>query len=346
MNQKSSLQTIASRIGVSVTTVSRVLSGKAEKYRISSKTIARIEEEAARSNYTPNLLAQGLRTQRTRTIGVIIPGIENPFFATLASIIVNMLQERGYHTLLADSTESEKEEAQALQMFRARQVDGIIAVPVTPQPDLHERIASQIPLVLIDRYFESTTLPYICTDNFVGARMATEHLLSHDRRRILAIQGVHDAMPNRERVRGVLSAIEGRGDVSCDIVGDAFSVENGYVQTLRAFRPGRDSGPAVSPLAYDSIFAFSSTILLGTINALRELGIRIPADLSLISYDNNGFLDFLNPPVTHIAQPLRESGQMAIDALLELISSRHAGLPDPAPIQRLIAPELVVRSSC
>lgn len=346
MNQKNSLQSIAGRVGVSVTTVSRVLSGQAEKYRISQKTVALVREEAARSHYTPNLLAQGLRTQQTRTIGVTVPGIENPFFSTLASIVINLLQNKGYHTLLADSLESPREEEQILRMFEARQVDGIVAVPVARQPDLHEQIARQIPLVLIDRYFDHTVLPYVCNDNVIGARMAVEYLLDRGRRRILAVQGVHDALPNRERVRGLRSVLEGRPDASFDIVGEAFSVEDGYASTLHAFRPGRDSGTADSPLAYDAVFAFSSTLLLGTINALRELGIRVPGDISLISYDNNGFLDFMDPPVTHIAQPMRESCQLAVDTLLGLIASRHSGAPDPAPLQRLIPPKLVIRSSC
>ena len=220
MADKINLLSIAEKTGYSVSTVSRVLSGKAEKYRISPRAAALIKEEAQRSNYSPNLVAQSLRTRKSQTIGLVVPGIDNPFFATLSSIIINLLADRGYHTLLADSREDEAEEGAVLDMFRRRNVDGIISVPVASSPALHEEISRSIPLVLIDRYFKSTVLPYVCTDNFAGASMATRFLLERGYRRILAVQGVPASMPNQERVRGFKAALKGYA-VKSRIVGDA-----------------------------------------------------------------------------------------------------------------------------
>jgi LacI family transcriptional regulator len=337
MGDKVNLLSLAEKTGYSVSTVSRVLSGKAEKYRISRSAVDLIKEEARRSNYSPNLVAQSLRTRKSQTIGLVVPGIDNPFFATLASIVINLLAGRGYHTLLADSRENADEEAAALDMFRRRSVDGIIAVPVASSPQLHEEISRTVPLVLIDRYFKSTVLPYVCTDNYAGAVMATKYLLDKGYRRILAVQGVPASMPNQERVRGFRAALEGHAAES-RIVGDAFSVDNGYRRILEEF-----SGPGVS---YDAVFAFSTTILLGVIDALRELGYGIARDVGVISFDNNGFLDFLDPAVTRVEQPLREAGELAVRTLFSLIESRAAGLPEPPPVQKLIPPTLIVRSSC
>ena len=337
MAGKSNIFTIASETGYSVSTVSRVLTGQAEKYRISKKAIDLISETARKVNYQPDLVAQTLRTKQSRTIGLLVPGIDNPFFATLSGIIIKLLADRGYHTLLADSRETEGEEQQALRMFIARKVDGIVSIPVSTSAAQLEQINRDIPVVLIDRHFRKTTLPYVCTDNYLGAKTATEYLLDKGYKRILAIQGVPTSMPNQERLRGFEDALKKR-PVQYAEVGNAFSVENGHYQTMALFA-GEDR-------PYDAIFAFSATILLGAIDALRSLGLKVGQDVGIISFDNNGFLDFLDPAVTRVEQPLREASELAVETLFSIMEARREGRPDPDLLQRLIPPTLVVRSSC
>ena len=177
MINKTTLAAISERTGYSVSTISRVLSGNAEKYRISQSAVERVTREARRCGYRPNLVAQSLRTRQSQTVGLVVPGIDNPFFATLSSIVIAQLDARGYHTLLADSRESEQEERAALEMFQDRGVDGIIAVPVASSPEFHEEVGQNVPLVLIDRYFPKTSLSYVCTDNYAGAYMAAKYLV-------------------------------------------------------------------------------------------------------------------------------------------------------------------------
>ena len=337
MAERSNIFTIASRTGYSATTVSRVLTGQAEKYRISSKAVELVTKAARELNYQPDLVAQTLRTKKSKTIGLLVPGIDNPFFATLSGIIINLLSSRGYHTLLADSQETEAEEEQALRMFVSRKVDGIICVPVATSPARLEQISQQIPVVLIDRPFRQTALPYVCTDNYAGAKMAADYLLERGYRRILAIQGVPSSMPNKDRLRGFEDALKGK-EVDYAAVGDAFSVENGHDQVIKTFGGGEKP--------YDAIFAFSATILLGAIDALRALGLRVGKDVGIISFDNNGFLDFLDPAVTRVEQPLRQASEMAVDTLFEIIGARREGRPEPALLQQQIPPTLVVRASC
>ena len=140
----------------------------------------------------------------------------------------------------------------------------------------------------------------------------------------------------RDSVKGFKDAINAHSDkrVEYAIVGDAFSVENGYEQVRRVFSEG---------VKYDAVFAYSSTILLGAIRAFRELGIKIPEQVGIISFDNNGFLDFLDPAITRIEQPLSEIGRLASQVLIDIIENKHQDLP---PVQRLIAPTLIVRDSC
>lgn len=335
MSEKNNIFSISERTGYSASTVSRVLSGKAQKYRISQAAVDIITQEAERCHYRPNLLAQSLRTQKTHIIGLLVPGIENPFFANLASILISLLDARGYRTLLADSRESADEELQELEMLLRGGVDGIICVPVAETPDMHEKVARQIPMVLIDRHFRNTSLPYVCTDNYAGARMVSELLLRKGYKRILAVQGVPASMPNQERVRGLIDVLEGSG-VSFDIRGDAFSIENGYRETLGSFRERE----------YDAVFAFSATILLGVVKALWECKRFIGKDVGVVSYDNNGFLEFMEPAITCVEQPLRESAELVVDTLFSIIDARRLGNPDPEPLQQLVSPKLILRDSC
>ena len=211
--KKDTLLTISERTGYSISTVSRVLSGKGKNYRISQQTIDYITEVARSCNYTPNLIAQSLRTRKTNTIGLTIPNIDNPFFATLSGVIINKFKSKGYNVILSDTMENVDNEIEALNSFTSRNVDGIIAVPVSSNPQYMEDISRTIPVILIDRYFENTTLPYVCTDNYFGAYTAAEHLVARGYRHLLAIQGLQESTPNKERLRGFRQAVENNRDI-------------------------------------------------------------------------------------------------------------------------------------
>lgn len=335
--KKDTLLTISERTGFSVSTVSRVLSGKGKKYRISQNTIDYVTEVAKSCNYTPDLIAQSLRTRKTNTIGLTIPSIENPFFSNLSGVIINQLKSRGYNIILSDTMENVDNEVEALNSFVSRNVDGIIAVPVSSSPLYIEQISKMIPVVLIDRYFENTTLPYVCTDNYYGAYIATEFLISKGYRRLLAIQGVPASMPSKERLRGFRQAVEDHRSegVQETVSGDSFSVESGYSETLSAL---------TSSDRPDAIFAFSNTILLGAIKAIRELGLVIPDDVALISFDNNRFLDFFDPVITRVEQPISVIGNLVTDNIIRMIESEDRDAVSSSQV--LVRPTLIMGHSC
>ena len=332
---KNTLNTISELTGVSVSTVSRVLSGKAEQYRISARTAQRVRAVAEECGYIPDLVAKGLRTRRTGIVGLTVPNIDNPFFSNLSCIVIGELKRLGYHVILADSMESEEGEADALNMFVSRKVDGIIAVPVGADPTALERLSMRIPIVLIDRYFPDSDIPYVGTDNYAGARMAGEYLISRGYRDILAVQGNLAAVSNRERVRGLKDTVSAAAGVRCRYDGDAFSMENGR-RVMEHYLAEAGERP-------DAVFAFSSTILLGAIMAIRAAGLRIPEDIGVVSFDNNGFLDYLDPAVSRIEQPLQEIGTAASRILTDLIDGREGS---SVSRQILLPPSLVIRSSC
>lgn len=335
MGSENNLKSIAKRTGVSISTVSRVLNGKHEQYRISAKTVKRVMDEAKRINYKPSFLAQSLRTQKTYTIGLLIPSIDNPYFAHIASEIILEAKRYDYTVILLDTLEDQANEQECLQTLLTRSIDGIILVPCGERPDALEKIDRQTPIVLIDRYFEHTSLSYVCTDNYRGALEGVRNLIENGHRQILCIRGIPHSMPSKERVKGYLDALrEADLEPFARIAGNDYSITNGYLETKLAIE---------SPTRPTAIFALSNTIMLGAIRAIGESALRIPEDISVLSFDNNLFLDFLRPPMTRISQPTRAISQLSVKILMERIAA-HSSQPQQIQLPaQLISGESIQR---
>lgn len=318
LEMKENLSTIARRIGVSVTTVSRVLSGNAAKYRISSDTARRVREEAERSNYAPSIVAQSLRKQQTRTVGLLTPSLANPYFAEMASVIISEVHKRGYTTIVIDTMEDEGNFADGLTQLLARQVDGIIAVPCGQDEKLVSDInKSFVPVMLVDRYYEDSPLPFVSTNNYKGGFDATNLLISSGHSQIACIQGVRTSVPNNERVRGYRDAMKEAGLEEFELVaGNEFSIQNGYLET-KLLLSGQNRPSAV--------FALSNNITLGVLKACREAGLKIPQDLSLMSFDNYAYMDYMEPPITRVGQPVEDMATLATKILFDRIDGLSPG---------------------
>ena len=311
---KETLSTLAEKTGYSITTISRVLSGKGEKHRISAETREKILKAAQDNNYFPNIIAQSLRTNRTNTIGLLVPSVGNPFFADIASSVIEEARRRSYTTIVTDSAEDPEMEKSGLSSLLSRQVEGIIAIPSGDDPALYEEINNRVlPVILVDRYFSGSTLPYITTNNYTGSVEGTAELVINGHSRIACIQGAIASMPNKKRVAGYLAALEKAGIADgAVIVGNEFSVQNGYLETKLLLN--RSDRPT-------AIFALSNTIMLGAVRAIKEAGLKIPDDISIIAFDNNMYMDYFTPAITRIAQPTEEMGKLATKLLFECISS-------------------------
>ena len=332
--KKETLVSIAERSGCSISTVSRVLSGNAAKYRISQRTVARVTEEVKRCNYTPSLLAKGLRTNRTDTIGLLIPNIENSFFAGVAGVVIRESRNYNYKVVVVDTQEDERNEQDGLSALLARRVDGIVAAPCGSNAELFASVQEGgMPLVLIDRYLpDAGMLSYVTTDNYRGAVMATEYLLENGHRRIACIQGTPHSMPVRDRVRGFGDTLRahGLGD-RIVVTGEDFSVQNGYLETKLAL--AREERPT-------AIFALSNLILLGVVKAVHESGLRIPDDISVVSFDDSMLFNYLDPAITCIGQPTDEIGTLAVKLLIRAVRE-----PGAAPSHLHLPPSLIIRRS-
>lgn len=339
----SKLSDIARKTGLSVTTVSRVINGKADYYRISRESQALVQKVAKELGYTPNIFAQGLRKNYTKTIGLLMPSFENPFFASIAAAVIREAAKSGYIVMVLDTQENLDEEKRALETLKSRRVDGIVMVPCGHDARYLEDLDKEIPLVLVDRYFENSNLTYVCTDNFKGAYDATKKLIDAGHKHILCIRGVPRAITSVRRVEGYLAALREAGlEENAMIYGNDFSIENGYLQTQLAISTGKE---------FTAIFALSGTNLLGSLQALRDNNLRVPEDVSLISFDDNVYLNYLNPPVSCVSQPLDLISIASVEQLLIRIGfiKDHEEKQSEIDIHRRnmieIPPKIILRDS-
>jgi LacI family transcriptional regulator len=330
--QKVKIYDIAIETGSSISTVSRVLSGKAEQYRISKKSEQTILEVAKRLNYVPNQFASNLRTGKSNTIALVIPSLNNPFFAAVASTINTEVRKFGYITIISDSDENQEVEKVELQQLMSRNIEGLIIIPCGNQSEYIKQIYDQgIPLICIDRYFEEMELPFVSTDNYVGAFTATKYLIDNGHSIIACIQGVQQSTPNKLRVKGFLDAVRKVGIETYSITGDEFSMQNGYLETKLLLR--QKNRPT-------AIFAFNNSIAMGCLKALKEENVNIPNNISLITFDDHPYLDFLATPLTCISQPVSDICKSATKYLFARLNNK-----DLKATQLLLKPTLIIKDS-
>jgi LacI family transcriptional regulator len=336
MNKKvNNIKELAQQLQLSPTTVSRVLNGKSEIYRISASTSEKVIAAARKFNYYPNRIARGLKLEKTETIGLIIPDIANPYFGSIAKTIEVEAHRQGYSIILCDSLDDVDTETEMLYLLAGRKVDGIIIAPTGKNNEHVVELQQQgMPVVVIDRYLPGTTLPYVTTDNFSGALMAVKHLIEKGHRKIACIQGIQGISTNSDRVKGYKDVLQknGIGLIEGWISGNDFGEENGYLQTKNLM------AMADRPTA---IFALSNLISLGILRALKELGLTVPDDVSVVSFDEQPYSAFLACPMTTLEQPREEIGRLAFELLLKGIGDGNLTNSEGISIQ----PRLIVRES-
>lgn len=323
---------IAQRTGLSITTVSRVLNGKANKYRIGKESQEKVKKVAKELNYTPNQIAANLRTGRSNTIALIIPSLNNPFFANIASNINNEARDKGYITIVGDSDEDVATEKLILQQLASRSIEGIIIVPCGNKWEHIKELHDQgLPIICIDRYFDNLDIPFVSTDNHHGAYLATRYLIEQGHTKIACIQGVKESTPNKLRIKGYLDALS-ESDIEYSLVtGDEFSFHCGYIETK--FLLQQKNKPT-------AIFSLSNTIAMGAMKALKEEKIKIPDDISLITFDDHPYLEYLVTPLSCVAQPITDISKIAIKFLFSEINMNKTPLH-----QILLKPNLNIRES-
>jgi len=337
MERKPTIKDIARLARVSHTTVSRALN---DRPRVSRKTRERIRAIAKKLNYQPNVAARSLKIRRTRTLGLVITTIINPFYPELAQGIENTAREMGYNIILCSTNYDISLERQHIDVLRGKGADGIIFTSThMHDPNVEGLINEKFPIILVNRriYDESVAnrVDYVVVDNVRGGFIAIEHLVRMGHRRIGIISGLPQSSASVERLQGVKKALAENGlEFEPDLVFEGDFLKASGMSAARKF-----SSMTRRPTA---VFAVNDYMALGAMEGFIEEGFRIPHDIALIGFNDIEISRMRNIELTTIGQKTYEMGSIAVRALVEKIEGEAQGLVK----QIILEPELLVRKSC
>lgn len=306
-----SIKDIAQQAGVSPTTVSFVLNGKAKEKRISEQVSKRILKIASKLKYKPNQLARGLRTGKTKTIGLIIEDIANNFFANVAKVVEDEADKYGYKVLFGSTEDNEEKATGLLEVLRYRQVDGYI---ITPTPGLDKEIASlQKPVVLMDRYFPNVKdSNYVVVDNFQGAFTAVAHLVEQGYKHIAIITTTSEQVQMQQRLDGFANALKKHGLPSGKQVIKRLPFDLDRPGFTKEISKYLQDNPEL-----DAVFFATNYLGIYGIESIRSLGLHIGTDIGMVSFDDHDIFRLHSPAITCVAQPIEEIGKQLIQILME-----------------------------
>jgi LacI family transcriptional regulator len=329
------LEQVARAAGVSSSTASRALAGKARQYRISEKTEKAILLAADGLDFRASHVARSLRTQRSGLIGLLVPDASNPFFAAIARRATIFAERHGLSTLLADSHDSVDHEQELLNHLLSRQVEGLIVCPIGDSSNCLrplERKGANV--VVVDRWFADLQLTTVTSENERGAFAATGAMIGKGHRVIGCLQGRPNTSSNDERLQGYRKALKAnRISVNSALTrGDDFSEASGFRSTCELL----DAHPNLTAL-----FAFSNQNALGALRALSERKLKVPQDVSLATFDDAPFAEFLASPLSVVRQDIEAIGCRAAELLLEQIRTGNK----PRELIHRIPIEFVLRDS-
>ncbi|WP_326690207.1 MULTISPECIES: LacI family DNA-binding transcriptional regulator [unclassified Streptomyces] len=304
------IKDVAVHAGVSVATVSRVLNGHSG---VRDETRSRVLDAVAELRYRPNTLARSLRTDQTRTLGLVISDVLNPFFTELARAVEDAARSRGYSVIIGNADEQLTLQDHHVRTLLDRRIDGLLVSPADGDSlALREAAVSGIPMVFVDRWIEGLEVPLVRADGRSAVRSLVAHLYALGHRRLAIITGPVASTTSNERVRAFRSALREYG-----LPLPAAYIGQGDFQTESGRRVTNDFFALPEPP--DAVFATDNLMALGVMEQLRRLGLRVPDDVSLAAFDDIPWFLHTDPPITAIAQPTQELGHRAVAALTDLV---------------------------
>ncbi len=296
--KRPTLKELAKAAGVSVASASYALNGNGS---VGAATREHILKVAGEIGYRQNATARAMKMGRTSMIGLVLPDLTNPFFPSFAQAVVQTARDAGYGVFLIDTEGSEAVESVSLRTLADRGVDGVIWFPVR-DVDTSQGVLSDVPTVVVDRAIPG--FDTILADYANGGKLAAEHLIAMGHRRIGVISGPTDILAMRERCAGARAVIKAHATLAFE-VDNAFSIdlEPAVVQAL-------DSGGATA------VFAGADVIAIGVLRHMAAQGKSVPADLSLVGFDDISWSELCSPPLTTIDMPLHAMAVEAVEALV------------------------------
>ena len=324
------IRSVAEKAGVSVTTVSHVVN----KTRfVAPETELRVRQAMQDLNYRPNILARSLRRGETKTIGLILPDSANPFFAESARYLEEAAFQQSYSLILCNTNGDLEKERRYTDVLLNKQVDGIIFMAAgDDKQSLLELVNRQFPVVVVDRILDHLEVDAVISDNHLSGYLATRYLLECGHKRIGIICGPSNVNPSAQRVTGYKKALTEaniNADPELEVIGD-FHPGSGYSGTRQLLQKAHPT----------AIFACNDLMAIGALRAIREAGLSVPEDISLIGHDDIEIASYIQPALTTIAQPIERLAETAIQFLLERIEK-----PNIPPRRTILPNRLVKRQS-
>jgi LacI family transcriptional regulator len=336
----STINDVAKLAGVSAMTVSRVINNSGY---ISRETRSRVEAAIAELAYVPNAVGRQLRSKRTKMLALVLSDIMNPFFTTIARGVEDVARAQGFSVMFCNTDESEAEEAKYLLMLVQRQVDGVLLVPASTSGRSLRLLSSQhMPVVVLDRRVQSRHIDSVRSDSEAGAYTLTEHLIGLGHRRIAVLTGRRSVSTSIDRVAGYCRAMLDAG----------LELDDGLVRygeyNYGEYNQVDGNRMALEVLAADprptAIFAANNFIAFGAMRSLREAGLRVPEDVSIVAFDDLPVAWLSDPFMTVVDQPAYEIGRRGAELLLARLDGTISGpgrdvvLPSELRIRRSSAP--------
>ena len=330
----STIRDVARKAGVAISTVSAVINRSAPT---SAAVVARVEQAIAEIGYAPQRAAQTLRSGQSRLIGLIIPDVANPHFATVARVVENVCLRAGYMTFIYNTDEDSDHEMQILKMMRMQRVAGLILISTRSDAGHGARLMAEInvPTVLMGSHVAGTPFDIITLDEAKAGRLAMSRLLELGHRRITVMAGRSGVSTNEERLEGCRLACVDHGVklAEDDVILANFSEERAFNETRRLL--SQTDRPT-------AIVSLSNLMTIGVMRGLVAQNLTSPHDVAIVGIDDFEWAEIMNPQPTTIAQPIVEMTQVAITMLLDQITTRGK----PSGRRLCFEPRLVVRASC
>jgi DNA-binding LacI/PurR family transcriptional regulator len=323
------LAEVAKKVGVSEATVSRVLNGRAGVSDSTREAVLTALDVLGYERPTQ------LRGERARLIGLVLPELGNPVFPALAEVIGGALAQRGFTPVLCLRSAGGLSEADYVDLLLDQHASGVVfgggdsaelAAPHEHYRLLHDR---GVPVVLVNAAVDNLDFPCVATDDMVAAGQAFRHLDSLGHERIGLVVGPEDHMPSRRKLAAFTQHVERAGHGAGPVEHTMFSLEGGQAATTRMLREG-----------VTGIICGSDVLALGAIRAVRRTGLDVPADVSVVGFDDSGWLNCTDPPLTTVRQPIESMGKAAVALLVNQMETATVQAEE-----LLFEPELVVRGS-
>lgn len=325
------IKDVASLAGVSTATVSRVLTGKNP---VGDEARRRVLSSIEYLGYRPNVLARSLRAETTKTIGLVVSNVMNPFFTSIARAVEDTAGDKGYSLILGNADENPSKEDKYIDILLGKRVDGLIVSPARAQSPRLTRIVDEgVPMIFLDRSIVGIDVPVVRADGTRAVRELVDYIVKLGHERLAIISGPPEVVSGRERLDAFMSMA---GSLGVPVTED-------YVK-IGDFRrkSGREAMRELLELRQPPtvVFASNNLMALGALQAVKEGSYRVPEDISLAGFDDVSWFELMSPPITTIGQPTQELGSAAIRMLIDIIENGQQ------PESQTMEAELIIRGSC